>query len=43
MDLSGVGLTTEVVATERLLLRPHRADDEDAVFAACQDPGIQRW
>ncbi len=43
MDLSDVDLSTEVVATERLLLRPHRPDDEDAVFTACQDPGIQRW
>ncbi|WP_051684165.1 GNAT family N-acetyltransferase [Blastococcus sp. URHD0036] len=36
-------LTTEVVRTERPLLRPFRPDDEDAVLAACQDPGIQRW
>lgn len=43
MDLSGVDLTTEVVRTERLVLRPHRPDDADAVFAACQDAGIQRW
>ncbi|MGY1641328.1 GNAT family N-acetyltransferase [Geodermatophilus sp. SYSU D00703] len=43
MDLSGIDLTTEVVRTERLLLRPHRPDDEDAVFRACQDAGIQRW
>ncbi|MGY1773005.1 GNAT family N-acetyltransferase [Blastococcus sp. SYSU D00813] len=43
MDLSGVDLTTEVVRTERLVLRPHRPDDADAVFAACQDADIQRW
>jgi RimJ/RimL family protein N-acetyltransferase len=27
----------------RVLLRPWRADDVDAVFAACQDPEVQRW
>ncbi|MGY1604151.1 GNAT family N-acetyltransferase [Geodermatophilus sp. SYSU D00815] len=43
MDLSTVDLTTEVVRTERLVLRPYRPDDEDAVLEACQDPGIQRW
>ncbi|WP_448627041.1 GNAT family N-acetyltransferase [Geodermatophilus sp. URMC 64] len=43
MDLSGIDLTTEVVRTERLVLRPYRPDDEDAVFAACQDPDVQRW
>jgi RimJ/RimL family protein N-acetyltransferase len=43
MDLSGIDLTTEVVRTERLVLRPHRPSDEDAIHAACQDPGIQRW
>jgi RimJ/RimL family protein N-acetyltransferase len=43
MDLHGIDLTTEVVRTERLVLRPYRADDEDAVHAACQDPDIQRW
>jgi RimJ/RimL family protein N-acetyltransferase len=43
MDLSGVDLTTEVVRTERLVLRPYRPEDEDAVFRACQDPEIQRW
>ncbi|MGY1746392.1 GNAT family N-acetyltransferase [Blastococcus sp. SYSU D00695] len=43
MDLSGVDLTTEVVRTDRLVLRPHRPDDADAVFAACQDPDIQHW
>ena len=24
-------------------LRPFRADDAQAIYAACQDPGIQRW
>jgi RimJ/RimL family protein N-acetyltransferase len=43
LDLSGIDLTTEVVRTERLVLRPYRPDDEDAVLAACQDPEIQRW
>lgn len=27
----------------RVVLRPWRADDVDAVTAACQDPEIQRW
>jgi RimJ/RimL family protein N-acetyltransferase len=27
----------------RVRLRPWRTDDVDAVFAACQDPEIQRW
>ena len=27
----------------RVRLRPWRADDVDAVVAACQDPEIQRW
>jgi len=43
MDLSGVDLRSEVVRTERLVLRPYRPDDEDAVFAACQAEDIQRW
>ena len=43
LSLSAVDLTTEVVRTERLVLRPHRPADEDAVLAACQDPTIQRW
>lgn len=29
--------------TERLTLRPVEPGDVDAVFAACQDPEIQRW
>jgi RimJ/RimL family protein N-acetyltransferase len=28
---------------EHVRLRPWRADDAGAVFAACQDPQIQRW
>jgi RimJ/RimL family protein N-acetyltransferase len=43
LDLSSVDLTTESVRTERLVLRPLRADDVDAVFRACQDAEIQRW
>ncbi|CCH90063.1 protein of unknown function [Modestobacter italicus] len=43
MDLSDIDLTTEVVRTERLVLRPFRPDDVDAVFTACQDPDIGRW
>jgi RimJ/RimL family protein N-acetyltransferase len=43
MDLSGIDLTTEVVRTPRLLLRPFREDDVEAVYAACQDPEIGRW
>jgi RimJ/RimL family protein N-acetyltransferase len=27
----------------RVRLRPWRPDDADAVFAACQDPELQRW
>ena len=43
LDLSSIDLRTEVVRTGRLLLRPFRPDDEDAVFRACQDPETQRW
>ncbi|WP_432014341.1 GNAT family N-acetyltransferase [Streptomyces sp. HD1123-B1] len=31
------------LTTERLVLRPFRSSDAGAVFAACQDPDIQRW
>lgn len=31
------------LTTERLLLRPLRPGDADAVHAACQDPDIPRW
>lgn len=43
LDLSSVDLPTEVVRTERLVLRPHREDDVEAIVAACQDPDIARW
>lgn len=43
MDLSLIDLPTEVVRTERLVLRPYRPEDADAVYRACQDPEIQRW
>ena len=43
LDLSAVDLTTEVVRTDRLTLRPYRQDDVDAVHRACQDPDTQRW
>jgi len=31
------------LTTPRLLLRPIGPDDVEAVYAACQDPQIQRW
>jgi RimJ/RimL family protein N-acetyltransferase len=40
---TAVELTTEVEPTERLVLRPFRPDDVDAVFRASQDPKTQRW
>ena len=43
MDLSSIDLATEVVRTERLVLRPFREEDVEAVFAGCQDPDVQRW
>jgi RimJ/RimL family protein N-acetyltransferase len=43
LDMAGVALATETVRTERLVLRPHRTDDQDAVFRACQDEEIQHW
>ena len=43
LDLSTVDLPTEVVRTERLVLRPHREDDVGPIFDACQDPDLQRW
>ena len=43
LDLNGVDLTTEVVRTERLTLRPYRAEDADVVYRACQDPAMHRW
>ena len=43
VDLTGVDLTTEVVRTARLVLRPARQDDVDDILRACQDPENQRW
>ena len=43
LDLSSVDLTTEVVRTERLVLRPYCLDDQDVVHRACQDPETLRW
>lgn len=43
MDLTLIDLPTEVVRTERLVLRPYRPDDVAAVHRACQDAEIQRW
>jgi RimJ/RimL family protein N-acetyltransferase len=43
LDLSAVDLRTEIVRTERLVLRPFRPTDVDAVFRASQDPETQRW
>ena len=43
LDLTGVDLTTEVVRTPRLVLRPYREEDVEPVFRACQDPAVQRW
>jgi RimJ/RimL family protein N-acetyltransferase len=43
LDLTTVDLVTESIRTERLLLRPYRPDDVDAVFRASQDPETQRW
>ncbi|MCX4629577.1 MULTISPECIES: GNAT family N-acetyltransferase [unclassified Streptomyces] len=31
------------LTTERLFLRPFAPSDAEEVYAACQDPGIQRW
>jgi RimJ/RimL family protein N-acetyltransferase len=43
MDLTGIDLLTETVRTERLVLRPFRPSDVDAVLRASQDPETQRW
>ena len=43
IDLTDLDLTTEVVRTERLVLRPHREDDVAAIHRACQDEDIQHW
>ncbi|MCX4748716.1 GNAT family N-acetyltransferase [Kitasatospora sp. NBC_01287] len=34
---------TVILETERLILRPPVPADIDAIFAACQDPEVQRW
>lgn len=31
------------LTTERLIMRPFTPEDTEAVYAACQDPDIQRW
>jgi RimJ/RimL family protein N-acetyltransferase len=43
VDLTHVDLTTETLTTGRLVLRPYRSDDVDAVHRALQDPGSLRW
>ena len=43
LDLSAVDLATESIRTERLLLRPFRSSDVDAVYEASQDAETQRW
>jgi RimJ/RimL family protein N-acetyltransferase len=43
LDLSGIDLATETIATEQLVLRPFRPADVEAVFRASQDPETQRW
>ncbi|HEV7188142.1 MAG TPA: GNAT family N-acetyltransferase [Blastococcus sp.] len=43
MELDGIDLTTETVRTERLVLRPYRPDDSEAIHRACQDADILRW
>src|SRR3954467_10434698 len=43
LSLSAVDLLTETVRTERLVLRPFRPADVEAVFRASQDPETQRW
>jgi RimJ/RimL family protein N-acetyltransferase len=43
VDLAGVDLTTEVLRTARLVLRPPRQDDADDIARASQDPVSQRW
>ena len=43
LELTGVDLISEVVRTPRLVLRPHRPADVDAVHRASQDAESQRW
>jgi RimJ/RimL family protein N-acetyltransferase len=42
--VTGTGRGAQPTLTgRRVRLRPWRAEDADAVYAACQDPEIQRW
>lgn len=43
LDLTGVDLLTQTVATPRLLLRPWKLADINDIARACQDPLIQQW
>jgi RimJ/RimL family protein N-acetyltransferase len=43
VNLAGLDLSTEVLRTDRLVLRSYRPADADAVYRACQDPAIQYW
>jgi len=43
LDLTTVDLTSETVRTERLLMRPMREGDVDAIVRAFQDADNQRW
>jgi RimJ/RimL family protein N-acetyltransferase len=43
MDLTGIDLVTETVRTARLVLRPFRPSDVDAVLRSSQDAETQRW
>jgi RimJ/RimL family protein N-acetyltransferase len=38
-----MGRVQPTLSGPRVVLRPWRVDDVDAVFAACQDPEVQRW
>ena len=43
IDLEGIDLTTVVVRTERLVLRPWQPEDVDEVTRAHQDEEMLRW
>jgi RimJ/RimL family protein N-acetyltransferase len=43
VELDDIDLTTETISTDRLVLRPYRAEDVESVYRACQDPDILRW
>ena len=43
LDLEGIDLSTEVVATARLVLRPWTAGDADELTRAYQDEEMARW